>query len=186
MSNIGWTMKDKRFVRNFSWFSWYYDPVSAWREMTGKKTSARTADDLTTVKTRHFPDISRHWYHYTSYIIDMCIILFVVCLFREDHATYQPTVLFKRTKHHKGSIYCLAWTPIGDLMATGSNDKTVKLMRFNTDTSNLEGKYSRSQPVVLSPSGDFHIDSFVFCLQYGCHVLHTHAKTASLSKVKYW
>jgi WD40 repeat protein len=54
--------------------------------------------------------------------------------------TYQPTVLFKRTKHHKGSIYCLAWTPIGDLMATGSNDKTVKLMRFNTDTSNLEGE----------------------------------------------
>jgi WD40 repeat protein len=61
---------------------------------------------------------------------------------REDHATYQPTVLFKRTKHHKGSIYCLAWTPIGDLMATGSNDKTVKLMRFNTDTSNLEGTAS--------------------------------------------
>nr|CAD7455997.1 unnamed protein product [Timema tahoe] len=59
---------------------------------------------------------------------------------REDHATYQPTVLFKRTKHHKGSIYCLAWTPIGDLMATGSNDKTVKLMRFNVDTSNLEGQ----------------------------------------------
>ncbi|XP_049812299.1 WD repeat-containing protein 47 [Schistocerca nitens] len=59
---------------------------------------------------------------------------------REDHATYQPTVLFKRTKHHKGSIYCLAWTPIGDLMATGSNDKTLKLMRFNADTSNLEGQ----------------------------------------------
>ncbi|KAJ8866297.1 hypothetical protein PR048_032140 [Dryococelus australis] len=59
---------------------------------------------------------------------------------REDHATYQPTVLFKRTKHHKGSIYCLAWTPMGDLMATGSNDKTVKLMRFNPDTSNLEGE----------------------------------------------
>lgn len=26
-------------------------------------------------------------------------------------------------------------------MATGSNDKTVKLMRFNADTSNLEGKF---------------------------------------------
>jgi WD40 repeat protein len=60
--------------------------------------------------------------------------------FREDHQTYQPTVLFKRTKHHKGSIYCLAWTPDGQLMATGSNDKTVKLMRFNADTSNLEGE----------------------------------------------
>ncbi|XP_056642118.1 WD repeat-containing protein 47 isoform X2 [Diorhabda sublineata] len=58
---------------------------------------------------------------------------------REDHETYQPTVLFKRTKHHKGSIYCLAWSPVGDLMATGSNDKTVKLMRFNSETSNLEG-----------------------------------------------
>ncbi|KAG5900348.1 hypothetical protein JTB14_033799 [Gonioctena quinquepunctata] len=58
---------------------------------------------------------------------------------REDHHTFQPTVLFKRTKHHKGSIYCLAWSPVGDLMATGSNDKTVKLMKFNTDTSNLEG-----------------------------------------------
>ncbi|KAL1518018.1 hypothetical protein ABEB36_001704 [Hypothenemus hampei] len=58
---------------------------------------------------------------------------------REDHQTYQPMVLFKRTKHHKGSIYCLAWSPMGDLMATGSNDKTVKLMRFNADTSNLEG-----------------------------------------------
>ncbi|XP_044734173.1 WD repeat-containing protein 47 isoform X4 [Chrysoperla carnea] len=59
---------------------------------------------------------------------------------RNDHQTYQPTVLFKRTKHHKGSIYCLAWSPMGDLLATGSNDKTVKLMRFNSDTSNLEGQ----------------------------------------------
>ncbi|XP_046586077.1 WD repeat-containing protein 47 isoform X1 [Neodiprion lecontei] len=59
---------------------------------------------------------------------------------REDHQTYQPTVLFKRTKHHKGSIYCLAWTPDGQLMATGSNDKTVKLMRFNAENSNLEGQ----------------------------------------------
>lgn len=59
---------------------------------------------------------------------------------REEHVTYQPTVLFKRTRHHKGSIYCMAWSPVGDLMATGSNDKTVKLMRFNADTSNLEGQ----------------------------------------------
>ena len=30
-----------------------------------------------------------------------------------------PIVLAKRTKHHKGSIYCLAWSPKGDLIATG-------------------------------------------------------------------
>ena len=59
--------------------------------------------------------------------------------YRDDHVTCQSTVLFKRTKHHKGSIYCLAWSPAGDLIATGSNDKTVKLMRFNADTCNMEG-----------------------------------------------
>ncbi|XP_062543581.1 WD repeat-containing protein 47 isoform X5 [Armigeres subalbatus] len=59
---------------------------------------------------------------------------------REDHNTYQPTVLFKRTKHHKGSIYCMAWSPVGDLIATGSNDKTVKLMRFNENQKQLEGQ----------------------------------------------
>ncbi|XP_055630953.1 WD repeat-containing protein 47 isoform X4 [Toxorhynchites rutilus septentrionalis] len=58
----------------------------------------------------------------------------------EDHSTYQPTVLFKRTKHHKGSIYCMAWSPVGDLIATGSNDKTVKLMRFNESQKQLEGQ----------------------------------------------
>ena len=57
----------------------------------------------------------------------------------DNHETYQPTVLFKRTKHHKGSIYCLAWSRRGDLIATGSNDKTVKLMNFNTSTATLEG-----------------------------------------------
>ncbi|EEB10107.1 hypothetical protein Phum_PHUM018550 [Pediculus humanus corporis] len=34
----------------------------------------------------------------------------------------------------------MAWTPIGDLMATGSNDKTVKLMKFNPESSNFEGQ----------------------------------------------
>ncbi|XP_025419846.1 WD repeat-containing protein 47 isoform X3 [Sipha flava] len=59
---------------------------------------------------------------------------------RENHVAQQPTVLFKRTRHHKGSIYCMSWTPDGSLIATGSNDKTVKLMKFNAETSNLEGQ----------------------------------------------
>lgn len=75
----------------------------------------------------------------------LCVCVFTAytnelpSFYREDHTAYQPTVLFKRTRHHKGSIYCMAWTPMGDLMATGSNDKTVKLMKFNPETSNLEG-----------------------------------------------
>ena len=59
-------------------------------------------------------------------------------------------MLFKRTKHHKGSIYCLAWSPVGDLIATGSNDKTIKLMRFNADTCNIEGKAARNPHEVIT------------------------------------
>ncbi|CAL1289418.1 unnamed protein product [Larinioides sclopetarius] len=57
---------------------------------------------------------------------------------REDHIVHQPTVLYKKVKHHKGSIYCLAWSPSGELLATGSNDKTVKLMKFNMETCNVD------------------------------------------------
>lgn len=60
------------------------------------------------------------------------------CIFREDHVAHQPTVLYKKVKHHKGSIYCLAWNPTGELLATGSNDKTVKLMKFNIETCNVD------------------------------------------------
>uniref|UniRef100_A0A3B1IGP4 WD repeat domain 47b n=1 Tax=Astyanax mexicanus TaxID=7994 RepID=A0A3B1IGP4_ASTMX len=51
----------------------------------------------------------------------------------------QPDVCFKRNKHHKGSIYCVAWSPCGQLLATGSNDKYVKVLPFNADTCNATG-----------------------------------------------
>lgn len=49
----------------------------------------------------------------------------------DENRPSQTNVLVKRARHHKGSIYCLAWNPMGTLIATGSNDKTVKIMRFN-------------------------------------------------------
>ncbi|KAG8556104.1 hypothetical protein GDO81_017923 [Engystomops pustulosus] len=51
----------------------------------------------------------------------------------------QPLVRFKRNKHHKGSIYCVAWSPCGQLLATGSNDKYVKVLPFNAETCNATG-----------------------------------------------
>ncbi|XP_053106313.1 WD repeat-containing protein 47 isoform X2 [Hemicordylus capensis] len=51
----------------------------------------------------------------------------------------QPVVRFKRNKHHKGSIYCVAWSPCGQLLATGSNDKYVKVLPFNADSCNATG-----------------------------------------------
>uniref|UniRef100_A0A8C1M6J2 WD repeat domain 47b n=1 Tax=Cyprinus carpio TaxID=7962 RepID=A0A8C1M6J2_CYPCA len=51
----------------------------------------------------------------------------------------QPDICFNRIKHHKGSIYCVAWSPCGQLLATGSNDKYVKVLPFNADTCNATG-----------------------------------------------
>uniref|UniRef100_A0A9J7XQU3 WD repeat domain 47a n=1 Tax=Cyprinus carpio carpio TaxID=630221 RepID=A0A9J7XQU3_CYPCA len=50
-----------------------------------------------------------------------------------------PVICFKRNKHHKGSIYCVAWSPCGQLLATGSNDKYVKVLPFNPETCNATG-----------------------------------------------
>lgn len=47
---------------------------------------------------------------------------------------------FKRNKHHKGSIYCVAWSHCGQLLATGSNDKYVKVLPFSAETCNATGE----------------------------------------------
>ncbi|XP_051985202.1 WD repeat-containing protein 47 [Xyrauchen texanus] len=54
-------------------------------------------------------------------------------------ASKPPVIRFKRNKHHKGSIYCVAWSPCGQLLATGSNDKYVKVLPFNPETCNATG-----------------------------------------------
>ncbi|XP_029989102.1 LOW QUALITY PROTEIN: WD repeat-containing protein 47-like [Sphaeramia orbicularis] len=51
----------------------------------------------------------------------------------------QPVVRFRRNKHHKGSIYCVAWSHCGQLLATGSNDKYVKVLPFNADSCTPSG-----------------------------------------------
>ncbi|EDO43418.1 predicted protein [Nematostella vectensis] len=50
-----------------------------------------------------------------------------------------PTILFKRTRHHRGSIYCMAWSSTGDLIATGSNDKSIKVLHFDADNCTQVG-----------------------------------------------
>ncbi|XP_052789443.1 WD repeat-containing protein 47-like isoform X4 [Mya arenaria] len=55
-----------------------------------------------------------------------------------DHMTYPTRVLHQKHKHHRGSIYCSAWSPMGDLIATGSNDKAIKINRFDIDTCTVD------------------------------------------------
>nr|XP_040040970.1 WD repeat-containing protein 47-like isoform X1 [Gasterosteus aculeatus aculeatus]XP_040040971.1 WD repeat-containing protein 47-like isoform X1 [Gasterosteus aculeatus aculeatus] len=54
-------------------------------------------------------------------------------------AVKPPAVRFRRNKHHKGSIYCVAWSHCGQLLATGSNDKFVKVLPFNAESCNATG-----------------------------------------------
>ncbi|MCQ2821527.1 MAG: WD40 repeat domain-containing protein, partial [archaeon] len=39
-----------------------------------------------------------------------------------------PQLIFEQKNHHLGSIYCLDWSVSGRLLASGSNDKSIKLM----------------------------------------------------------
>ncbi|XP_011294123.2 LOW QUALITY PROTEIN: WD repeat-containing protein 47 [Musca domestica] len=52
----------------------------------------------------------------------------------------QTSVIFKRTKHHKGSIYCLSWSRDGQFIASGSNDKTIKIIKYSSENKQLEGR----------------------------------------------
>ena len=50
----------------------------------------------------------------------------------DPEESVQPmSVLFKRSKYHRGSIYCMDWSPDGCLLATGSNDKSIKILQFD-------------------------------------------------------
>lgn len=43
----------------------------------------------------------------------------------------EPDVLFKFLQIHRGSVYCVAFNQAGNLLATGSNDQTVHLIKYN-------------------------------------------------------
>jgi WD40 repeat protein len=62
---------------------------------------------------------------------------------RTDSVTKPATILYKKAKHHLGSIYCMGWSPSGRIIATGSNDKLIKLLRLNMD--NLEDETTHTE-----------------------------------------
>lgn len=49
-------------------------------------------------------------------------------------------VIYTDAKHHRGSIYCVAWNQDGQLIATGSNDQTIRISRFCHETLRIIGK----------------------------------------------
>jgi WD40 repeat protein len=53
---------------------------------------------------------------------------------------HNVNIAVERVMHHSGSIFCTQFDATGDLLATGSNDKTIKVMRVPAllDQSNTE------------------------------------------------
>lgn len=51
----------------------------------------------------------------------------------------------------------MAWSPNGELIATGSNDKTVKLMRYNDVQKQLEGREVKFEEV-----SNFLLEHYVY------------------------
>lgn len=54
--------------------------------------------------------------------------------YRSDHEATNPAVILQRHKYHRGSIYCTAWSNDGKIIATGSNDTAVHLLRVDPET----------------------------------------------------
>ncbi|KAE9550357.1 hypothetical protein FO519_006440 [Halicephalobus sp. NKZ332] len=46
---------------------------------------------------------------------------------------FAPEISLSRPKQHRGSVYCCGFSGSGDMIATGSNDKTLRLMSFNSE-----------------------------------------------------
>ena len=61
-------------------------------------------------------------------------------------------LVFEQKNHHMGSIYCLDWSVSGRLIASGSNDKVVKLMVV----PNLEESYMLNDQETLEMSFTGH------------------------------
>ena len=51
------------------------------------------------------------------------------------------SLFYEQKNYHFGSIFSIDWSPTGRLIATGSNDKTIKLMNISDlHTSNIKNK----------------------------------------------
>lgn len=46
--------------------------------------------------------------------------------------------------YHRGSIYCLDWNTTGSILASGSNDQTIKLLNFTGRNEQMEANMNAS------------------------------------------
>ena len=66
-----------------------------------------------------------------------------------NSSTKMP-LIFEQKNHHLGSLYCLDWSVSGRLLASGSNDKVIKLMVV-PPLSEAEGKNNEDDDILELP-----------------------------------
>eukprot|EP00357_Protocruzia_adherens_P010867 CAMPEP_0115023134 /NCGR_PEP_ID=MMETSP0216-20121206/32147_1 /TAXON_ID=223996 /ORGANISM="Protocruzia adherens, Strain Boccale" /LENGTH=807 /DNA_ID=CAMNT_0002396315 /DNA_START=140 /DNA_END=2566 /DNA_ORIENTATION=- len=76
---------------------------------------------------------------------------------------HQIPVCFEQKNHHAGSIYCISWSGSGKLIATGSNDKHIKVLALpdlsadptqRGQTITLRGHHATVRAVAFNPVTD--------------------------------
>ncbi|GAU99644.1 hypothetical protein RvY_10612 [Ramazzottius varieornatus] len=68
-----------------------------------------------------------------SQVLRVCAYPSTLMSSRLEGVISQPaTIVDQRHSHHKSSVFCVAWNATGNLIATGSNDKALKLVGFDT------------------------------------------------------
>lgn len=82
-----------------------------------------------------------------------------------------PTLLLRRQQHHLGSIYCVSFSSDGTLLASGSNDKVVRvvsLTKSNVESSDIILAGHNGTCVVVyhtfSPTLLIYVDIFYIAL----------------------
>lgn len=59
--------------------------------------------------------------------------------FQHDHRPTEPNHAFKFKGIHRGSVYCVAFNRSGKLLASGSNDRCIHLINYNSTKNLPEG-----------------------------------------------
>uniref|UniRef100_A0A673CFV8 WD repeat domain 47b n=1 Tax=Sphaeramia orbicularis TaxID=375764 RepID=A0A673CFV8_9TELE len=113
-----------------------------------------------------------------------------VCSYPDTPPSSSRSCASEENKHHKGSIYCVAWSHCGQLLATGSNDKYVKVLPFNADScpdlefsmhdgtirdlAFMEGPESGGSILISAGAGDCNIYTTDCQRGQGLHALSGH------------
>uniref|UniRef100_A0A183IPX1 WD_REPEATS_REGION domain-containing protein n=1 Tax=Soboliphyme baturini TaxID=241478 RepID=A0A183IPX1_9BILA len=95
-------------------------------------------EDVQAIRTAAFHPSGRFYAVGTnSRQLHICRYPVFHCVLHRPLAAKSQMVL-SRPKQHRGSVYCTSFNPTGELLATGSNDKTIRLMHFHAENCNID------------------------------------------------